>query len=97
MVVGADPVGVVFGVDPASELVEQLRQALDEQDEFADEPVKLGRPGEGVGPAGAVVQLADVLGGGLGEVYEAGRDVGIVHARPPVTGAGPPAGVWRCR
>jgi hypothetical protein len=50
VVVGPDAAGVVFGVQPALELVQQLRQTLDEEDEFGGEPVELGRPGEGQRP-----------------------------------------------
>lgn len=59
VVVGSDAVGVVFVLEPTAELVEQLRQAPGELDEFADEPVELRWPGEGVVAAGAVVQFAD--------------------------------------
>lgn len=41
LVVGPDTAGVVFGVQPAAELGEQLRQAPAEHDEFTDEPVEL--------------------------------------------------------
>lgn len=88
VVVGPDAVGVVLGVEPVAELVEQLRRAVDEQDEFGDEPVKLGRPGEGVGAAGAVVQFSDGLGGSVGELDGAGSGFGIGHGRPPLAEIG---------
>jgi len=37
----------VFGVQPLVELAEELWEATDEQGEFADESVELGRAGEG--------------------------------------------------
>lgn len=98
VVVASDAVGVVLGVQPVAELVEQLRQAPGELDEFADEPVELRRPGEGVGAAGAVVQLADGLRGGIGEFDRSRVLFGIVHGRPPpVDVVVLAAGVWRCR
>jgi len=97
VVVGPDAVGVVFGVQPAAELVQQLRETVDEQDEFGDEPVELGRPGEGVGAAGAMVQFADGLGGRCDEFDGAGRGLGISHDRSPLADAWLLAGWWRCR
>ena len=96
VVVGPDAVGVVFGV-PAAELGQQLRETVDEQDEFGDEPVELGGPGEGLRAAGAVVQFADGLGGRCGEFDDAGRGLGIAHDRSPLADAWLLAGWWRCR
>ena len=96
VVVASDAVGVVLGVQPVAELVEQLRQAPGELDEFADEPVELRRPGEGVGAAGVVVQFADGLRGGVGEFDRAGVSLRIGH-RPPPVDVVVLAGVWRCR
>ena len=97
VVVGPDAVGVVFGVEPAAELVEQLREALDEQDDFTDKLVELGRPGEGVGAAGAVVQFTDGAGGGFGEFHCAGPDLRIGHGRSPPDARWSLAGLRRCR
>lgn len=97
VVIGPEAVGVVFGVEPASELVEQLRECVGEQDEFADESIELCRPDERVGVAGAVVQLADGLGGRVGEFDCSGWGFGPGHGRPPVADAVLLAGLWRCR
>ena len=43
-VIGSQAAGVVFGVQPLVELTEELREATDEEGEFGDEPVELGRP-----------------------------------------------------
>ncbi|WP_420120544.1 hypothetical protein [Nakamurella sp.] len=61
--VAPDTARVVFGEQPVLELAQELRQAADEQREVADQPVKLRGSGEGVGVAGAVVQVADGLRG----------------------------------
>ena len=84
VVVAPDTVGVVLVVQPVAELVEQLRQAPGELDEFADQPVELRRPGEGVVAAGAVVQFADGLRGRVGEFDRAGVSLRIGHRPPPV-------------
>jgi hypothetical protein len=84
-VVGSQAAGVVFGVQPLVELIEELREATGEEDEFGDEPVELGRPAEGACAAGAVVELADGLGGPVGQVQ---CDGGGCHCSPAVLGAG---------
>ena len=42
-VVGAESAGVLFGVEPAAQLAEQLRQSASHHGEFGDEPVEFGR------------------------------------------------------
>lgn len=85
-VIGSQAAGVVFGVQPLVELTEELREATDEEGEFGDEPVELGRPGEGACATGAVVELADGLCGLIGQVQRGdGRGC---HCSPAVVGAG---------
>lgn len=64
--------GVVSGVQPAVVLVQPLWEPTGEQCQLGDQPVELGRPGEGSGVAGAVVELLNGLGGLLGQ-FQGGR------------------------
>jgi hypothetical protein len=79
--VGPDASDVVFRAQPPVELVQQLREPVGEQGQLADQPVELGRPGEGAGIAGAVVELSQGLGSLLGQLQGVPL---CVHVFPPV-------------
>jgi hypothetical protein len=77
-VVGADPAGVLLGVQPAVELPQQLREPPGHDGEFGDGKVEFGRPSQGLLVQGVVVELADRLGRVGGEVG-GGRGAGTGH------------------
>jgi hypothetical protein len=68
--VGPDAAHVVFRAQPPVELMQQLREPAGEQGQLADQSVQLGRPGEGAGVAGAVVELSQGLGSLLGQLQD---------------------------
>ena len=78
--VGPDAADIVFRPQPPVELAQQLREPAGDEGELADQPVELGRPGEGAGVPGAVVQLSQSLGSLLGQLQGV---LLCVHLFPP--------------
>lgn len=81
VVVGPDPAGALLGGQSAAQLPQQLRQPGDHDGELGDDPVELRGAGQRVLVQGAVVQLADGLGCGGGQV-DGGRRSGTWRALP---------------
>ena len=77
-VVGAESACVLFDVEPAAQLAEQLRQSTGHDGEFGDEPVEFGRFAQSALAVGEVDERADSFGGGVG-VVNGGPAGDVVH------------------